>query len=174
MKKHQIIKICLCALFSAVIACTAMLSLPTPFGVNLTMQMFAVCLAGFILGPRAAVASVAVYLAAGAAGLPVFSSFTGGIGVVLGPSGGFLWGFLLTSLFCGFAAKVDKKGIKILLCLLSVVLCHLVGVIQYTVVTATPVYTALLTASLPFLPKDFAVLFLSLIAARKIKEKIKI
>ncbi len=173
MKNQKIYKICVCALFSALIGCMSLLSIPTPFGINLTMQIFGCCLAGFCLGAKGGTASVAAYIVVGAAGLPVFSSFTGGIGVLLGPSGGFLLGFLFTALFCGFSTKFDKKTIKISLCILSVLLCHIVGIIQYSIVTGVSVWIAALTASLPFLLKDFMILFLALYISQKIKNKIK-
>ncbi len=63
---------------------------PVPF----TLQMFAVTFAIVVLSPKEALAAVAGYLALGAVGVPVFSSMRGGIGVLAGPTGGFLWGYL--------------------------------------------------------------------------------
>ena len=70
---------------------------PVPF----TLQMFAVTFAVVVLTPREAIASIAGYLALGAVGVPVFSGMRGGIGVLAGPTGGFLWGYLF-----GVAAAV--------------------------------------------------------------------
>lgn len=70
---------------------------PVPF----TLQMFAVTFAIVVLSPREAIAAIVGYLALGAVGVPVFSGMRGGIGVLAGPTGGFLWGYLF-----GVAAAV--------------------------------------------------------------------
>ncbi|MCL6522104.1 MAG: biotin transporter BioY [Firmicutes bacterium] len=80
---------------AALIAVLALFSLPLPFTpVPVTLQIFGVMLAGALLPPGEAVAAVALYLALGAAGLPVFAGGRGGVAVLLGPSGGYLWGDL--------------------------------------------------------------------------------
>ena len=174
MKKQNIKQIALCALFTAVIAASAWLSVPTPFGINLAFTVFGVSLAGFCLGARGAVASTAVYIIIGAVGVPVYSYFTGGIGVLLGPSGGFLWGFIAVALLCGLANRASKRYLKIILMLLSVLLCHSAGVVQYSVVSGVNLWAGFVTASLPFIVKDFVIVFLAEIIAKKLKNKIKI
>ena len=64
---------------------------PVPF----TLQMFALTFAIVVLAPRECIAAVTGYLLLGAVGVPVFSGMRGGIGVLAGPTGGFLWGYLL-------------------------------------------------------------------------------
>lgn len=67
-----------------------------PFGpVLLTLQMFALMFAILVLTPRQCMAAIAGYLALGAAGLPMFSGMRGGIGMLAGPTGGYLWGYVL-------------------------------------------------------------------------------
>ncbi len=169
MKKTKIKKVSLCAIFTAVIAATAWVSVPTPFGISLTFQLFGVCLAGVLLGVKGALAATASYILLGAVGLPVFSGFAGGMGVLFGVTGGFLWGFLLTAVFCGIASKVNKKFFKYLFMVLSVLICHAVGVIQFCIVTGNNIWVSFLTASLPFLVKDIMLVFLAKLVAKKIK-----
>ncbi len=169
MNKAKIKQISLCAIFTAIIAATAWISLPTPFGVNLTFQVFGVCLAGFVLGIKGAMASTVVYIAIGAAGLPVFSSFTGGIGILFGISGGFLWGFLLTAFLCGVANRIANKILKYFFMILAVLLCHAVGVAQYCIVSGNNILVAFLATSLPFLAKDIILVFLANLISKKIK-----
>lgn len=64
---------------------------PIPF----TLQMFAIVFAIVVLSPKEAIAAITGYLLLGAIGVPVFSGMRGGIGVLAGPTGGFLWGYLL-------------------------------------------------------------------------------
>lgn len=169
MKKINVKNVSLTAIFTALIAASAWISVFTPFGINLTLQIFAVCLAGFCLGAKWGAAAVAAYIFIGATGLPVFSSFTGGLGVLFGVSGGFLWGFLVIAALCGISKKICKKPLKIFIMILSVLLCHAVGVIQFCIVSGNNIWTGLITASLPFLAKDLILVFLSEFIARKIK-----
>ncbi len=171
MKKTNLKKLSLTAIFTALIAASAWISIYTPFGINLTLQMFAVCLAGFCLGVKWGVAAVVAYIAIGATGLPVFSAFTGGLGVLFGVSGGFLWGFLITAALCGVSKSENNKPLKFFMMILSVLLCHAVGVTQFCVVSGNTIWAGLITASLPFLLKDLILVFLSDFVAKKIKIK---
>ncbi|MBQ4118794.1 MAG: biotin transporter BioY [Clostridia bacterium] len=171
MNKTKIKKIAETAIFTAIIAALSWISIFTPFGVNLTLQLFGVCLAGFYLGAKMGVVATAVYITVGAAGLPVFSSFTGGIGILFGTSGGFLWGFLASSALCGVASTQNKKVLKYLLMVLAVLICHTAGVIQFCIVSGVNMWAGFVTASLPFLVKDFILVFLADFVAKKIKIK---
>lgn len=169
MKKSKIKKIALSALFTAIIAVTAWVSVPTPFGVNFTFSILGVALTGFCLGVKGALAATVSYIVLGAAGLPIFSGFLGGIGILLGPSGGFIWGFLAVAVLCGIAKKINKKSFKYTLMSLSIVICHIAGILQYSIVTGNGLLISMVTISTPFLLKDFAIVFLSEIISKKIK-----
>ncbi len=88
--------LCLCALFAAVMALCAWITVPAP--VPFTLQSFGVFAALTVLGGKRGVWAVGAYLLLGAAGAPVFAGFRGGLGVFFGTTGGYLWGFLLTAL----------------------------------------------------------------------------
>ena len=88
---------------------SAWLSVPF-YPVPLTMQTLAVLLIGGLLGSRLGVASVAGYLALGLAGAPVFHGGTGGPAVLLGPTGGYLIGFLPAAFLMGWAASRVRTG----------------------------------------------------------------
>ncbi len=92
---------------TAITAVMAQLAIPMPGGVPMTLQTLAVTLAGVILGQQRGTISMVVYLLIGAVGVPVFSSFTGGAGVLIGPTGGFLWSFPAMALIIGYGA--DKE-----------------------------------------------------------------
>ncbi|MEG0322556.1 MAG: biotin transporter BioY [Raoultibacter sp.] len=86
--------IAFCGLTIALFAVSAWITVP--FGpVPFTMQVFVMIFALIALSPRECIASIAGYLIIGAIGLPVFSAMRGGIGVIFGPTGGFLWGYLM-------------------------------------------------------------------------------
>ena len=170
MNKIKIKDVAITAIFAAVIAATAWISIPIPIGVNLTLQIFGVCLAGFYLGAKRGIAATAVYIVMGAVGLPVFSFFTSGVGVLLGTSGGFLLGFLFTAFLCGLSVKINSKLLKITTIFSAVLICHIIGVIQFCLVSGVNILAAFLSASLPFLPKDIIVAFVASFVAQKIKK----
>ena len=87
----------LSSLFAALIAICAWLSVPVA-DIAFTMQTFALFLTLGILGGKWGSVSILIYLLMGAVGLPVFSGFQGGLGTLLGVTGGYIWGFLFSGL----------------------------------------------------------------------------
>lgn len=91
---------------SALIALSARVAFPLPFSpVPVTGQTFAVLLVGAVLGRWRGTAAVLAYLAEGAAGLPVFAGGLSGPAVLVGPTGGYLFGFVLGAWLCGYLAE---------------------------------------------------------------------
>lgn len=157
-------RLCLYALLTALIVAAAFIAIPTPLGVSLTLQTLAVCLLGFLLG-RGGVIPVLVYIILGAVGLPVFSNFSGGLGVLLGPSGGFIIGFLPLVLLCG----IVRDSFSLLLGIVGIFICHIIGILQFSLVTGGGILAAFLSCSLPFILKDI----LSVVLARFLAERLK-
>ncbi|WP_036081216.1 biotin transporter BioY [Listeria cornellensis] len=89
------------ALFAVIIAILAQITIPIG-PIPLTGQTFAVGLAATILGARNATISVAVYIVLGAIGIPVFAGMTAGLGIIFGPTGGFIIGFLFNAYITGY------------------------------------------------------------------------
>ncbi len=104
----EIQKMVYASLFAALIAVGAFISIPVG-PVPIVLQNFFVLLAGLTLGPRWGLISVAAYLLTGAVGLPVFAGGTGGIGRLLGPTGGYLLGYLPAVFTVGAVAHAPKK-----------------------------------------------------------------
>jgi len=103
---HQIVWT---ALLAALIAAGAYINIPIG-PVPISLQTFFVTLAGFVLGPKKGAMAVALYLLAGLIGLPVFSGGRSGLGHLLGPTGGFLVGFMLSAFISGLA-RADTNEI---------------------------------------------------------------
>lgn len=93
---------------AAAIALGAQVTLPLG-AVPFTLQSFFVLLAGFLLGSGRGSLALALYLAAGAAGLPVFAGGAGGVARLWGPTGGFLLGFLPMAALAGLAAGESPR-----------------------------------------------------------------
>ncbi|MGM8366211.1 biotin transporter BioY [Virgibacillus sp. W0181] len=89
------------ALFAAIIAVSAQLTIPLPL-VPITGQTLAIGLAATILGSRHGTIAATLYLIIGAIGIPVFAQMSGGLGVIVGPTGGFLVGFIPTTFIIGY------------------------------------------------------------------------
>jgi len=96
-----------CALFTVLLAVSSWISVPAP--VPFTLQTFAVFAAILTLGARLGTLSIAAWILLGAAGAPVFSNFTGGLGVLLGASGGYILGFLPAALICRAGEKLQSR-----------------------------------------------------------------
>ncbi len=102
-KKLSVYDIALISVFVAVISICSFITIP--LAVPFTMQIFGVFLAIGLLGAKRAVVCVTAYLLLGMAGAPVFSSFQGGIHILLGQTGGFLMGFVLSAVISGVLIK---------------------------------------------------------------------
>lgn len=106
----------LIATFAALIAVCAV-SAAIPFGVNgvdLTLQLFAIFLAGAVLGARRGFLAVALYLAVGAAGLPIFSGGSSGVAPFTGVTAGYLWAFPFAALIVGLVVeRVHRSNVAV-------------------------------------------------------------
>ncbi|MCH2280866.1 MAG: biotin transporter BioY [SAR324 cluster bacterium] len=105
---------------SALIALCAQISVPF-YPVPLTMQTFAVILIGLTYGWRLGGITVALYVVEGAIGLPVFAGGKGGMIVLMGPTAGYLYGFFLAAVACGWFAErgFDRSYFKLIVPLLA-------------------------------------------------------
>ena len=101
-----------CSLFAAVTAILAQVEIPLPL-VPISGQTLAVGIAATILGSRQGALAMVCYAAIGAIGLPVFAGFSGGPQVLLGPSGGYIFGFIAAAFITGFILEKTKFTIPI-------------------------------------------------------------
>ncbi len=172
---HVAINLTMTALFVALQAACAYLSV-TFFPVSFTMQTFAVFLSVYVLGVGKAVTAVAVYIAIGALGLPVFSGFRGGIGVLAGPTGGYIVGFIFTALLSGFLTeRSGRRRIPVFFSMLAgLVLCYAFGAVWFAVVYSSSHGTAdisfILGATvLPFIIPDLIKIILAIELGKRLK-----
>lgn len=103
----------LAALFTALTAIGAFIQIPLGF-TSITLQVLFSCLAGVLLGPKWGAASQAVYVALGLVGLPVFTQ-GGGLGYLVKPSMGFLFGLILLSWLVGLFTCRDRSPLRVVL-----------------------------------------------------------
>lgn len=146
----------LTALFASFIAVCSFVSVPVS-AVPMTLQAFAVLCASAILGPKLAMSAVLCYILLGAVGLPVFHGFHGGVGVLFGSTGGFIFGFIPTAFSVGALAKYFKPSILGLFfaMLLGMLPCYAVGCAWYAFLFGNgDIGGAVMTCVVPFLLPD--------------------
>lgn len=161
MQHKSILSLVQIVLFAAVLAVLSQISIPTPWGIPITLQTFAVALSAYVLGWKRSIISIVVYLALGAVGIPVFANFTGGISKLIGITGGYLWGFLFIATLCGLGSEIwykspcAKNRIFCVICsVIGLALCYIPGVIQFALVSGSSPLQAFALASTPYLIKD--------------------
>ena len=146
-------KITFIGLMSAVIAVLSQITFPLPSGVPVTLQTFAVALCGYMLSYKYGLSAVGIYILLGAVGVPVFSGFKGGIGILFSVTGGFIYGFLPLGFLCGIASK-SNQFIALASGFAGLVICHALGTLQYALISQIPFAAAFIKVSLPFIVKD--------------------
>lgn len=167
------------ALFVVVMAICSWISIPAT--VPFTMQTFAVFLAVGVLGGKRGAIAVLVYLLLGAVGVPVFSEFSGGIGSLLGATGGYLVGFLFTALVMWAMERLLGKKIWVLAVsmVLGLLVCYAFGTAWFMVVWARTsgaigLLTALGWCVFPYIPVDLIKIVLALVLCRRLSAVLKL
>ena len=165
----------LASLFAALTAAGAYIAVPIG-PVPIVLQNMFVFLAGLLLGSRWGAASVAVYLLAGLVGLPVFAGGTGGIGRILGPTGGFLLGYLPVVFLIG--RLTERRQVSIVrdaaAMTAGALLLYACGAPWLKLVTGMPFEKALALGVLPFLPGDALKIAAAALIARSLRTMMKI
>ena len=142
-----------------------------PIGpVPVSPAIFVVCLAAYLLGAKNALLSVAVYLLIGAAGLPVFSGFSGGLAKLAGPTGGYLAGYLLTACIGGFAAEKSGRRGLLTFCGMAagVAAAYVLGTAWFMISTGAELSYALSVCVLPFIPVDLVKIGAAILAGKAV------
>jgi biotin transport system substrate-specific component len=147
------------AIMAAITCVVAPLSVPLPLSeVPVSFTQLVIYFSALLLGMRGATLSYLLYLLLGAAGLPVFSGFQGGLHKLAGPTGGYLIAFILLAAVCGCAAQrwPGKRLPFIIAAVCGLMIVYACGTFWYAHLTGIPLGAALLTAVVPFLPADAA------------------
>lgn len=164
--------ITLCALFAAFMAVAAQICIPTPSGVAITLQSFAVALCGAVLGVKKGLITTLVYIFIGLVGVPVFSSFTGGIGALANASGGFIIGFLPLVALCAPWRDNETKLISACKAALGLFFCYVFGVAWFSFVTGNGIFSAMLYNLAVFAVKDALCIAVALSIGKILRKRI--
>lgn len=167
----------LCGIFAALIAVVSQLSIPLPTGVPVTVQIFIIALTGTILGSRLGFTSALVFILAGIIGIPVFSNFRGGIHILTGVTGGYLWSYPFMAALCGISPKTQSRTKQLVLQLIfatmGLILSESLGGLQWAALAGDKTIGAIFTYSmLVFVPKDFALTITAVLIGNRIKKSL--
>ena len=165
----------LVALTTAITCILGPIAFVIPFSpVPVTLGLLGIMLATCLLGSRLGTISCLIYLLVGVVGVPVFSGFTGGIGVPLGPSGGYLLGYLWIPLCCiPFKSPTSSHPAKILPGLFKgLLLCYLCGTLWLSHQLKITFFQAFLVGTLPYLPFDIIKLFIAYFLSKSIRKRL--
>ncbi len=147
----RITDLCQIAIFVAVITICSWIAIP--FTYPITLQIFAVFTACSYLGFKRGIICVSVYLMLGVVGVPVFAGFQGGVGHILGPTGGFLLGFVVSAVIIGlFAGRKSNFVRQLLIMLLALILCYVLGVFWIIIASRAPEISNISAYATSFLP----------------------
>ncbi len=154
-----------CALFAALLAVCGWLSVPVGDGA-VSLQTFGVLLCLGVLGGKWGTVTCLCYVLLGAVGVPVFTGVQGGIGVLLGPTGGYIWGFLA----CSLIYWVLEKRLPMWLCMiLGLAACYTCGTVWYALMYAQGgIWAVAVKCVLPYLLPDGVKLGLALVLSKRI------
>ena len=163
-------------------AMTAILCILGPWAINIPLSPvpISLCTMGiyfvlYLLGLKLGTLSVLLYILIGGAGLPVFTNFAGGIGKLLGPTGGYIIGYLFLALICGFFLEhySKKPALHIVGFLLGTLVLYLFGTLWLQYQLHLTFQAALMAGVIPYIPGDIVKLILALALAIPLKKRLR-
>ena len=178
MTREKTLNLTYGALFTALIAVCAWISVPVPKPfVPFTMQTFAVFSAVMVMGGRRGLMSIIAYLLIGAAGAPVFAGFRGGLGVLLGNTGGYLIGFAALALVYWLITALlgdDALWVKILSGAAGLIACYAFGTAWFMISGAggsgyAGIISSLSLCVFPFVIPDFIKMAMAVMLSTRLK-----
>ena len=163
------------AVFAVIMAICSWISIPA--AVPFTLQTFGVFIAVGVLGGKRGSLSILVFILLGAIGIPVFANFSGGIGVLAGPTGGYIIGFLFSALLMWAMEKLPgkKSVMQIVSMIAGLIVCYAFGTVWFVIVYGRmngPIgfTAALVSCVVPFIIPDIIKIALAYVLSRKLRK----
>lgn len=173
-KRSMIYKMCTMALMTAVICILAPLSIPIGT-VPISFTNLAILFTLYLLGWKMGTASSVLYILIGLIGLPVFSGFTGGIGKLAGPTGGYIIGFIPMAIIAGIVIKkTNNIFLQYLSMVIGTIVLYAIGTAWFCVVMDTTVMTALSICVFVFIPGDLIKMVIAAGLGNVIRKRLKV
>lgn len=177
--KFRTVDMAYIALFAVMIAVCSWISIPAT--VPFTLQTFGVFLAVGVLGGKRGTLAVLVYLLLGMVGLPVFAGFSGGMGCLLGSTGGYIVGFLFSALVMWAMERLlgKKPWVLALSMVLGLIVCYAFGTVWFMQVYAKTtgaigLWTALGWCVFPYIIPDLVKIVLAMVLCKRLAAAIRL
>lgn len=182
MTAHQLISVRSMTYIALSVAIMAICSwISVPLVVPFTLQTMAVFLVSGILGTKRALLAITLYVLLGAIGVPVFAGFSSGIGVLLGPTGGYIFGFFFIALCVGWATeRYGNSAVTLTISMtIGLILCYTFGTLWFQHVYTQnngPVglWTVLSWCVFPFIIPDLVKMIIAVTIAQRVRPQLKI
>lgn len=174
--RSHIKELTITGLMTAAVCIIAPFSIPIPISpVPISLTNFAIYIIVYAVGLKTGTISYFIYLLLGTAGLPVFSSFSGGLGKLAGPTGGYLLGFLFLAFIQGFFMKMwpGSNVFAIIGMIVGTVICYLFGTAWLAFQADLSFPAALAAGVIPYLPGDTVKILIAAITGPKIHNAVK-
>lgn len=171
----------LCALCTAITCILAPLSIPLAGEVPISLATFAVLLSGILLGAKLGALSQLVYVLLGSVGVPVFAGWTGGIGITLGITGGYIIGYIPMAFIAGLLyhkfgrneSGARKYAVMFISMILATAALYLIGTAWFIAQTGLTLGASLAACVIPFLPGDIIKIAAVMLAGVPIEAAVK-
>lgn len=173
--KFEIKELLVLALMTAVMAVLSPISIPVG-PVPISFGTFAVCLTVAVLGRKMGTISYLIYLLLGLIGLPVFSNYGAGLGKLVGPTGGYLFGMLFLSIVGGFGLDHFPGSfvVQYIFFLIGIALCYVFGTLWLAKVLSLDMEKAVSLGVLPFIVPDCIKVFIALKLGKKLRSAVRL
>ena len=171
MKKNNTYKMVLCSLFATLTAILTQIAIPIgPVPINLST--FVVFCAAALLGSKLGSLSLIIWVTLGIVGVPVFSMFRSGIGTLLGPTGGYIIGYIPATFITGLLIEKfnNNKALIYPITMLAGMLTYFVlGTAWFMFSTSTELWDALMICVFPFIPGDLIKILAATMVAKRVR-----
>ena len=142
------------AVFSAILSILGPINVPIG-AVPITLTSFVIFILSALLLPHEATLAVLLYIVLGLIGIPVFSGYLAGISILAGPTGGYIIGFLVSSIIISFINKLHKSILKYLISfIIGTIVIYMFGMINLIFILKMNITSALITGVVPFIMPD--------------------
>ena len=160
-------------LAAAMMAVFSQISFPLPFSsVPITLQVFGVVIISMILDKKCSTIAMIIFTLVGAIGLPVYSNFSGGVGILFGPTGGYIFGFIFMAFIVSFFKDNKNKIVVFLGAYLGMAVEYLLGLIQLKIVLGLNLQQTLIAGLYPFIIKDIIMVAIAVTVGMMVSKRV--
>ncbi|MBQ8975635.1 MAG: biotin transporter BioY [Oscillospiraceae bacterium] len=172
-KKGGIYTIAKVAVLTALMCVLSPLTIPIG-PVPISLSVLVILLAVYILGWKLGTLSVIVYILIGMVGVPVFSGFSGGIGKLLGPTGGYIIGYIPMAVIAGLGIEASpKRWVHFAVMVIGVAVLYAFGTAWLCISAKMTVSAALGVAVYPFIPFDLVKIVIAMIVGPMVRDRLR-